>query len=92
MPDNMCAPFQIVFGRACEDRSLQETPIRPVDLDRTIAKPGVPTSGPRSDRCRIRPEGFRWRDGMISRAGVVELLVRQIGDGAHSRGTTMPIN
>jgi hypothetical protein len=58
MPDNMCAPFQIVFGRACEDRSLQETPIRQVDLDRTIAKPGRPTSGPRSGRYRILPEGF----------------------------------
>lgn len=73
-------PFQIVFRRAYEDKSLQEKLIKESELDWTIVRPGVLTSGPRTSRYRILSEPAQWRNGIISRADVAEFLVRQIGD------------
>ena len=73
-------PFQIVFGRAYDDKSLQELLIKESEFDWTIARPGVLTSGPRTGRYRILSEASQWRNGIISRADVAEFLVRQIGD------------
>ena len=85
-------PFQIVFGRAYDDKSLQEKLIKESELDWTIARPGVLTSGPRTGRYRIIAEATQWRNGIISRADVAEFLVRQIGDGAFIRKTPVLIN
>ncbi len=85
-------PFQIVFGRAYDDKSLQEKLIKESELDWTIARPGVLTSGPRTGRYRIIAEATQWRNGIISRADVAEFLVRQIGDGAYIRKTPVLIN
>ncbi len=85
-------PFQIVFGRAYDDKSLQEKLIKESELDWTIARPGVLTSGPRTGRYRIIAEASQWRNGIISRADVAEFLVRQIGDGAYIRKTPVLIN
>ena len=41
-------PFQIVFGRAYDDKSLQEQLIKESELDWTIARPGVLTNEPRT--------------------------------------------
>jgi putative NADH-flavin reductase len=73
-------PFQIVFGRAYDDKSLQEKLIKESELDWTIARPGVLTSGPRTGHYQILSEASQWRNGIISRADVAEFLVRQIGD------------
>ncbi len=43
-------PFQIVFGRAYEDKSRQERLIKEGALDSTIARPGVLTKGSRTGR------------------------------------------
>jgi len=85
-------PFQIVVGRAYDDKTLQETLIKESGLDWTIARPGVLTSGPRTGRYRILAEASQWRNGIISRANVAEFLVRQIGDGAFIRKTPVLIN
>ncbi|MBM3645805.1 MAG: NAD(P)-dependent oxidoreductase [Alphaproteobacteria bacterium] len=85
-------PFQIVLGRAYDDKTLQETLIKESGLDWTIARPGVLTSGPRTGRYRILAEASQWRNGIISRANVAEFLVRQIGDGAFIRKTPVLIN
>ena len=85
-------PFQIVFGRAYDDKSLQEKLIKESDLDWTIARPGVLTSGPRSGRYRILSEASQWRNGIVSRADVAEFLVRQIGDLTYIRKTPVLIN
>lgn len=85
-------PFQIVFGRAYDDKSLQEKLIKESDLDWTIARPGVLTSGPRTGRYRILSEASQWRNGIISRADVAEFLVRQIGDQTYIRKTPVLIN
>ena len=85
-------PFQIVFGRAYDDKSLQEKLIKESELDYTIARPGVLTSGPRTGRYRVLVEPSQWRNGIISRADVAEFLVRQIGDQTYIRKTPVLIN
>ena len=80
-------PFQIVFGRAYDDKSLQEQLIKESELDWTIARPGVLTNGPRTGRYRILSKASQWRNGIISRADVAEFLVRQIGDQTYIRKT-----
>ena len=84
-------PFQIVFGRAYDDKSLQEKLIKESELDWTIARPGVLTNGPRTGRYRILSEATQWRNGIISRADVAEFLVRQIGDQTYIRKTLVLI-
>jgi putative NADH-flavin reductase len=73
-------PFQIVFGRAYKDKSLQERLIKESGLEWTIARPGVLTEGPRTGRYKVLREASQWRNGMISRADVADFLVRQIED------------
>ena len=85
-------PFQITFGRAYDDKSLQEQLIKESELDWTIARPGVLTNGPRTGRYRILSEASQWRNGIISRADVAEFLVRQIGDQTYIRKTPVLIN
>lgn len=85
-------PFQIVFGRAYEDKSLQEGLIRESGLDWTIARPGVLTGGPRTGRYRILAEPSQWRNGLISRSDVADFLVRQIEDRTHLRKAPVLVN
>ncbi len=85
-------PYKIVFGRAYDDKSLQEKLIKESELDWTIARPGVLTSGPRTGRYRILSEASQWRNGIISRADVAEFLVQQIGDQAYIRKTPVLIS
>ena len=85
-------PFQIIFGRAYDDKSLQEQLIKESELDWTIARPGVLTNGPRTGRYRSLSGAPQWRNGIISRADVAEFLVRQIGDQTYIRKTPVLIN
>ena len=85
-------PFQIVFGRAYDDKSLQEQLIKESELDWTIARPGVLTSGPRTGHYQILSEASQWRNGTISRADVAEFLVRQIGDQTYILKAPVLIN
>jgi putative NADH-flavin reductase len=85
-------PFQIVFGRAYDNKSLQEQLIKESELDWTIARPGVLTSGPQTGHYHILSEATQWRNGIISRADVAEFLVRQIGDQTYVRKTLVLIN
>lgn len=78
-------PFQVVFGRAYEDKGLQERLIEESGLDWTIARPGVLTDGPRTGRYKIVSDARQWRNGIISRADVAEFLVRQIEDRSYIR-------
>ena len=73
-------PFQVVFGRAYDDKSLQEQLIKDSELDWTIARPGVLTSGRRTNHYKILSEASQFRNGIISRANVADFLVRQIVD------------
>lgn len=85
-------PFQIVFGRAYEDKSLQERLIMESGLEWTIVRPGVLTGGPRTGRYKIISEAAQWRNGIISRSDVAEFLVRQIEDQTYSRRAVVLVN
>jgi len=76
-------PFEMVFGRAYADKSVQEQLMQQSGLDWTIVRPGVLTSGPRSGRYKVLADASQWRNGIISRADVAEFLVRQIEDSRY---------
>jgi putative NADH-flavin reductase len=73
-------PFRLLFGRAYDDKSVQERMIRASTLDWTIARPGVLTNGARTGRYQVLVKPSTWRNGVISRADVADFLVRQIDD------------
>jgi putative NADH-flavin reductase len=80
-------PFRLFFGRAYDDKSVQERLIKDSSVDWTITRPGVLTSGRRTGRYKILDEPSQWRNGMISRSDVAEFLVRQIEDQSYVRKT-----
>jgi putative NADH-flavin reductase len=85
-------PFQVVLGRAYQDKSLQERLIKESSLDWTIARPGVLTTGSRTGRYKILDEASQWRNGTISRPDVADFLVRQIEDRAYVGKAPVLIN
>ena len=76
-------PFNIVFGHAYTDKSLQEELIRNSSLDWTIVRPGVLTNGPKTERYKVLSRPSEWRNGIISRADVADFLVREIKDSGY---------
>ena len=74
------APFRLIFGRAYDDKSIQERLIRDSNLDWTIVRPVVLTNGPKTGRYKILRDPHQWRNGLISRTDVADFLVNQIDD------------
>ena len=85
-------PFQIVFGRAYDDKSLQERMIKESGLDWTIVRPGVLRGGPRTGRYEVLAESWQWRNGTISRADVAAFLVRQIESASYVHKSPVLVN
>ena len=85
-------PFQLVFGRAYDDKSRQERLIKESALDWTIARPGVLTGGPRTGRYQVLREPSKWRNGIISRGDVADFLVRQIDDATFVHEAPVLVN
>jgi len=72
--------FELVFGRAYADKSIQEELIRTSNLDWTIVRPVVLTNGPRTDCYRALTEPRLFGNGLISRADVAGFLIDQVDD------------
>lgn len=85
-------PFLAIFGRAYEDKGLQERLIQDSGLTWTIIRPGVLTNGPRTGAYQKLLESSQWRNGMISRADVAEFLVQQIEDSRYLREAPVLVN
>lgn len=85
-------PFQIVFGRAYDDKTRQEDLIKQSGLDWTIGRPGVLLNGPKSSRYKVLREPSSWRNGIISRASVADFLVKQIEDRSYLRAAPVLVN
>jgi len=85
-------PFQVVFGRAYEDKSRQEGLIKESGLDWTIARPGILTGGSRTGRYKILANSAQWRNGIVSRSDVAEFLVRQIEDRTYVHEAPVLVN
>jgi putative NADH-flavin reductase len=73
-------PFNVVFGRAYEDKSRQEKLIKDSSLDWTIVRPGVLTNGPKTGRYKVLCKSSEWRNGIISRANVADFVLREIDE------------
>lgn len=86
------APFQIVFGRAYDDKTRQEDLIKQSGLEWTIARPGVLLNGPRSGCYKALREPSSWRNGIISRASVADFLVKQIEDRTYLYAAPVLVN
>ena len=78
-------PFRLVFGRAYDDKDVQEMRIRRSDLAWTLVRPGVLTSGPATGRHQVLTEPSSWRNGVISRADVAAYIVGQMAHPSHER-------
>ena len=78
-------PFQLVFGRAYQDKSLQERLLKESALEWTIVRPGVLTGAKRTGHYKVLDQPSQWRNGMIGRADVADFLVRQINSPAGIR-------
>jgi putative NADH-flavin reductase len=78
-------PFQLVFGRAYRDKSVQERLLKESALEWTIVRPGVLTNAKRTGRYRALDQPSQWRNGIIGRADVADFLVRQIDNPASVR-------
>jgi putative NADH-flavin reductase len=80
-------PFRFFFGRAYDDKDVQERLIKNSTLDWTIARPGVLTNGSRTGRYKVLKERSQWRNGTIARADVADFLVQQIEDRTYVHET-----
>ena len=80
-------PFRLFFGRAYDDKDVQERLIKNSGLDWTIARPGVLTNGSRTGRYKVLKEPSQWRNGTIARADVADFLVQQIENRTYVRQT-----
>lgn len=78
-------PFQIVFGHAYDDKSIQEDLISQSGLDWLIVRPGMLTNGPLSGAYRVLWDKNEWRNGIISRADVADFIVKHLKGGELGR-------
>jgi putative NADH-flavin reductase len=78
-------PFQIVFGRAYDDKDAQEIRIRKSGLDWTFVRPGVLTPGSATGRYKVLSDPSSWRNGLISRADVAHFIVSEIDRPSYVR-------
>ena len=75
--------FQLLFGRAYDDKDVQEVMVRKSGLDWIIVRPVILTNGPKTGRYEVLNNPKDWRSGTISRADVADFLVKQVQDPAY---------
>ena len=85
-------PFQVVFGRAYDDKSRQEMQIKESGFQWTIVRPGVLSNGPQTGRYKVLRKPSEWRNGIISRSNVADFLVKQIEDQTFIGGAPVLVN
>ncbi|MEM8844560.1 MAG: SDR family oxidoreductase [Pseudomonadota bacterium] len=70
--------FNMVFGRAYSDKSLQEKSIIDSQLDWTIVRPGVLLNCSKPESYKILANKDEWRNGIITRKNVADFIVNEI--------------
>ncbi len=85
-------PFQLAFGRAYGDKSIQERLIKDSGLDWTIVRPGVLMNGQVTGRYQVLVEPTAWRNGLIARADVAEFLVAQLAESTYVHQSPVLVN
>lgn len=84
-------PFRVFLGRAYDDKSEQERLIRDSALDWTLIRPGILVPGPGCGRARVLVEPHTWRGGLVSRADVARVLVRELADDPHIKAAPVVV-
>ena len=79
--------FEAILGRAYADKDVQEQIIRASDLDWVIARPGILTHGPKTDRYQVLRDASTWRNGFIARSDVADFMVDQVDSDDYLRAT-----
>lgn len=74
-------PFRLLFGRAYDDKSLQERLICASDLAWTLWRPGVLTHWNSSGRAKVLVRPETWRNGIVARADVAQAIVSDLESG-----------
>lgn len=74
--------LQAILGRAYDDKTRQEDIIRASALDWTILRPTILTHNRASGACRVLVSPEDWRNGVVPRADVAEVIVRALVEGA----------
>ena len=72
------AGFNLVFGRAYQDKDKQESLIKGSNLDWTIIRPGVLVDRLKKQEYKVLAEKHEWRNGMISRDNVANFIIKQL--------------
>ena len=70
--------FNMVFGRAYADKSIQEKEIINSGLDWTIVRPGVLTSCSFPSSYKVLADKQEWKNGIVSRKCVAEFIVDEL--------------
>jgi putative NADH-flavin reductase len=83
--------FPLVLKRVYDDKDVQEQMIRASDLDWTIVRPGLLTSGPATGAVRALTDPKDWGAGSVSRADVAQFLVREVFERRFVRQTPLLI-
>jgi uncharacterized protein YbjT (DUF2867 family) len=84
--------FQLLLGRAYDDKDVQETIVRRSGLDWVIVRSVILTSGSRTGRYTALCDPRDWRSGTISRVDVADFLVRQVQDRSYLGKTPVLTN
>jgi uncharacterized protein YbjT (DUF2867 family) len=82
----------LVFGRAYQDKSVQERLLKESSLEWTIVRPGVLTGAKRTGHYQVLDQPSQWRNGMIGRADVADFLIRQVDSPASIRKEYVLVN
>lgn len=77
--------FDLVLGRAYDDKGYQERLIANSELNWTIVRPGILTKGSHTGRYEVFVDPSDWRPGCISRADVADFLLRNMTNPLFSR-------
>ncbi len=72
--------FNLVFGRAYADKSVQEEMIKASALEWTLVRPGVLTNGSARADYQVLVSPDEWRNGIVSRASVADFVAKSLED------------
>lgn len=75
--------FNLVFGKAYADKSIQEELIIASGLDWTLARPGVLRNGQKTGEYQVLTSPQAWRNGVIRRADVADFMVGAAASQEH---------
>ena len=84
--------FELLLGRAYEDKDAQETLVKRSGLDWIIIRPVILTNGPNTGRYKVLDHPKDWRSGTISRADVADFLLKQVQDSSYLGKTPVLTN